>query len=110
MPGVAGSLLQMLETAGCGATLDVGALPRPQGADLERWLLTFPSFGFVLAAAPQHAEATCEVFRTRGLAADTVGQVDDTRVLRIAAFSRDSYSPEATGRFGSLIQPLHEPA
>jgi hypothetical protein len=25
------------------------------------------------------------VFRTRGLAADTVGQVDDTRVLRIAA-------------------------
>ena len=26
MPGVAGSLLQLLETAGCGATLDVGAL------------------------------------------------------------------------------------
>ena len=29
MPGVAGSLLQMIEGAGCGAMLDVDALPRP---------------------------------------------------------------------------------
>jgi selenophosphate synthetase-related protein len=85
MPGVGGSLLQLLELAGCGATLEVGRLPRPNGVPLERWLVTFPSFGFVLATAPRHAEATCEVFRARGLAAGTVGQVDDTRVLRIAA-------------------------
>jgi selenophosphate synthetase-related protein len=85
MPGVGGSLLQLLELADCGATLEVDRLPRPPGVPLERWLVTFPSFGFVLAAAPQHAEAACELFRARGLAADTVGQVDDTRVLRIAA-------------------------
>jgi hypothetical protein len=85
MPGVGGSLLQLLELAGCGATLEVERLPRPQGVPLERWLVTFPSFGFVLATSPQHADATCQLFRTRGLAADTVGQVDDTRVLRITA-------------------------
>jgi uncharacterized protein len=39
----------------------------------------------VLAAAPEHATATCELFRRRGLAAATVGRFDDTRVLRIAA-------------------------
>ena len=50
MPGVAGSLLQMIEGAGCGATLDVERLPRPAGVALERWLRTFPSFGFLLAA------------------------------------------------------------
>jgi selenophosphate synthetase-related protein len=85
MPGVGGSLLQLLELAGCGATLEVERLPRPQGVPLERWLVTFPSFGFVLATSPRHADATCQLFRTRGLAADTVGQVDDTRVLRITA-------------------------
>ena len=57
MPGVAGSLLQMIEGAGRGATLDLDALPRPDGAPLERWLLTFPSFGFLLAAPPEHADA-----------------------------------------------------
>ena len=53
MPGIAGSLLQMIEGAGTGATLDVDAIPRPTGVALERWLLTFPSFGFLLAAPPR---------------------------------------------------------
>src|SRR6185295_5708082 len=36
MPGVAGSLLQMLElTGGCGATLDLDRLPRPPEVPLE---------------------------------------------------------------------------
>jgi uncharacterized protein len=85
MPGVGGSLLQLLELAGCGATLEVDRLPRPDGVPLERWLLTFPSFGYVLAAPPEHAAATCELFARRGLAAQIVGRFDDTRVLRVAA-------------------------
>jgi uncharacterized protein len=55
MPGIAGSLLQMIEGAGCGALLDLDRLPRPDGTGLERWLLTFPSFGFLLASPPEHA-------------------------------------------------------
>ena len=85
MPGVAGSLLQMIETAGCGATLDVDSLPRPPGTDLERWLLTFPSFGFLLASRPQHAAAACEAFTRRGLACGPCGSFDGTGVLRLAA-------------------------
>ena len=84
MPGVAGSLLQLLELAGCGATLDVDRLPRPDGVALERWLVTFPSFGFVLAAAPEHVEAACAAFARRDLACAPCGTFDDSRVLRLA--------------------------
>ena len=56
MPGIAGSLLQMIEGAGCGANLDVEAIPRPDGAPLERWLLVFPSFGFLLATTQPDAD------------------------------------------------------
>jgi uncharacterized protein len=84
MPGVAGSLLQLLELAGCGATLDVDRLPRPEGMSIERWVLAFPSFGFVLAAAPEHADAACEAFARRGLACAPCGAFDDTRALRLA--------------------------
>lgn len=87
MPGVGGSLLQMLELAGCGATLDLDRLPRPRGVMLERWLVTFPSFGFVLATAPEHAEQACELFRARGLAAAQCGSFDATGILRIASGS-----------------------
>jgi selenophosphate synthetase-related protein len=84
MPGVAGSLLQLLELAGCGATLDLDRLPCPDGIALERWLQTFPSFGFVLAAAPEHVEAACAAFTRRGLACAPCGAFDDSRVLRLA--------------------------
>jgi len=84
MPGVAGSLLQMIELAKCGATLDLDRLPRPDDAPLERWLVTFPSFGFVLAAEPENSASACAVFAERGLAAAVCGAFDDTRVLRIA--------------------------
>jgi hypothetical protein len=85
MPGVAGSLLQMLETAGCGAVLDAEAVPRPPGAPLARWLLTFPSFGFLLAAPEDRAEAACEVFTRRGLACAPCGRLDASGVLRLRA-------------------------
>jgi selenophosphate synthetase-related protein len=84
MPGVAGSLLQLIELAGCGATLDVDRLPRPDGVALERWLLTFPSFGFVLAAAPEHVEAACAAFARRDLACAACGVFEDSHALRLA--------------------------
>ena len=54
------------------------------GVSWQTWLLAFPSFGFVLAAAPEHAEEACEAFARRGLACAPCGVFDDTRVLRLA--------------------------
>ena len=88
MPGVAGSLLQLLELAACGATLDLDRLPRPDGVPLERWLVTFPSFGFVLAAPAARADEACAVFTARGLACAECGAFDATRTLRITAHGR----------------------
>jgi selenophosphate synthetase-related protein len=86
MPGVAGSLLQLLElTGGCGATLDLDRLPRPDAVAPARWLVTFPSFGFVLAAPPERAAAAAEAFARRGLACAPCGAFDDSGVLRLAA-------------------------
>lgn len=85
MPGAAGSLLQMAEVAGSGAVLDVDRLPRPASAPLERWLLTFPSFGFLLAAEPRHAEAACAVFAAHGLACAPCGAFEAGGTLRLAS-------------------------
>ena len=82
MPGVAGSLLQMCESAGgLGCALDVGALPIPPGMPLDRWLVTFPSYGFLLVG---DADALAARFRAQGLAAARVGTLDDSGLLRLS--------------------------
>jgi uncharacterized protein len=88
MPGLAGSLLQLLELGGCGATLDVGAIPRPEIADLERWLLTFPSYGYLLAVDAARAGEAVAAFIRRGLAAAECGAFDATGVLRLRGGGR----------------------
>jgi len=85
MPGVAGSLLQLLEGAGCGGTLELERIPRPEGVSIERWLETFPSFGFLLVAPPGTAGEAAEPFLQRGLACASCGRLDDSGVLRLAA-------------------------
>jgi selenophosphate synthetase-related protein len=85
MPGAAGALAQMVEGAGCGAVLDVERLPRPSDAPLNRWLLAFPSFGFLLAAPPEHTEAACEAFTRRGLACASCGAFEAGSTVRLAA-------------------------
>ncbi|GAA5070538.1 AIR synthase-related protein [Thermocatellispora tengchongensis] len=54
MAGVAGTLGMMAEAAGCGAVLDVAAVPRPAGAAMGDWLTCFPGFA-MLTAAPAGA-------------------------------------------------------
>jgi len=84
MAGPAGSLLQLLESAGCGATLAVDHLPRPPGSSLARWLTTFPTFGFMLAVHPDRIGDALAPFARRGLAAAECGTIDSSRVLRLA--------------------------
>jgi hypothetical protein len=81
--GVAGTLLMMLESSGVGATLDLDRLPIPVGVDMDRWLLTFPSFGFLFAVTPPHLAAVQAVLRAEGVVCEDVGRVDATRTLRL---------------------------
>ncbi|WP_028009477.1 sll0787 family AIR synthase-like protein [Solimonas flava] len=85
--GVIGTLLMLLECSGVGATLDVRRVPRPPQAPLARWLLqTFPSYGYVLAVAPEHVAAVSARFHARDLACAAVGACDGTRRLQLRAY------------------------
>jgi putative N-acetyltransferase (TIGR04045 family) len=47
MAGIAGTLGMLAEASGCGAVLDVAAVPRPAGATMGDWLTCFPGFGML---------------------------------------------------------------
>ena len=83
--GVLGSLLMLLETTGCGATIDLQALPCPPGADLERWLQVFPSYGFVMTLEEGHWSEAQASFAFEGVRCERIGQVDASGSLRVRA-------------------------
>jgi AIR synthase-related protein len=75
MAGAVGTSLMLLECSAKGAVIDLDAIPRPPGIALERWLASFPSFGFVLSVRPQHAASVLDAFAARGIAAAVCGEV-----------------------------------
>jgi putative N-acetyltransferase (TIGR04045 family) len=56
MAGVVGTLGMLAEASGCGAVLDVAAVPRPAAATIGDWLTCFPGFA-MLTAGPQEVDA-----------------------------------------------------
>ncbi len=73
--GIIGTAAMLAECSGVGLSIDLASIPRPDGVDLERWLLTFPSFGYLLSVRPDRVEETLARFRLRGIAAAPIGDV-----------------------------------
>jgi uncharacterized protein len=102
MAGMLGTLLMLLETSGCGARVDLAAVPAPAAAEAEpqRWLESFPSFGFVLAVEPQYVPAVCARFADVAVAAAPIGAAEATRTLEV------SYGAEHTRYWDLATEPL----
>jgi AIR synthase-related protein len=81
--GIIGTAAMLAECSGVGAAIDVMRVPRPDGISLERWLQTFPSFGFLLAAPPANVTGVIACFSARGIAAASVGKVTGDERLEI---------------------------
>lgn len=83
MAGAVGTALMLADGSQVGASIEVDAIPRPEGVPLARWLQTFPSFGFVLSLRATKVEPVLQRFAERGIAAAAVGEVDASRRLSL---------------------------
>jgi len=80
MAGTLGTALMLLECSKAGARIDVDAIPRPDTLALGdeaalRWLVSFPSYGFVLSVRPRHVAAVLARFHARNIGCAVVGEV-----------------------------------
>ncbi len=82
--GLVGTTMMLAECSRVGAQIDVLRVPKPAGVALERWLLTFPSYGYLLAIRPAQLPAVLARFNDRGIAAADVGEITADRRVRIA--------------------------
>ncbi len=80
-PGTIGTIGMLLETSKKGASVDLTAIPRPDGVDFVHWLKIYPATGYVVTT--QNPEECKREFENVGLASEVVGTIDDGSRLDI---------------------------
>jgi AIR synthase-related protein len=85
MGGIVGTLLMLLETSGCGAVLNLEDILCPLGVDLKNWLLSFPSYGFLLSIRPDRLTQIQPLFHARDLVCAPIGSITGDRTLILKA-------------------------
>lgn len=83
MAGLIGSLAMLLEWSRLGVTVDLDALPRPDGVALPAWLTCFPAYSFLLCTPAGREPDVLTAFHERDLAAAVVGTIDDSGRLAL---------------------------
>ncbi len=77
MGGLAGTLLMLTEASGCGAILDLDLVPCPSDVAWDKWLTSFPSFGFLLSVPGENLGEVQGVFEPYGLVCKAIGTVTE---------------------------------
>jgi uncharacterized protein len=83
--GIPGTALMLAECSGVAIRIDLDAIPLPKDAALDRWLRTFPSFGFLLSVNPQNASAVCARFQKADISAVVVGSVTEGTCVTLSS-------------------------
>jgi selenophosphate synthetase-related protein len=73
----------LAECSGVGVVIDVNAVPRPSCASLDRWMATFPSYGYLIAAPSENVATIVDLFRIRDIAAADIGSVTAGRTVSV---------------------------
>ena len=83
MAGILGTALMLAECSAIGMTITLDDIPRPENAPMARWLSAFPSYGYLLTAEQDNAQAIIDRFQARGISAAIIGQCNDTNKLDV---------------------------
>lgn len=83
--GIIGTLVMLCNGSEVGAMLDLENLPCPMDVEMERWLVTFPSYGFLLAISPDNLESTLSHFMGTRITCREIGQFTAEPEITIVA-------------------------
>lgn len=84
-PGSLGTLAMLLETSKKGGIVDLEKIPKPDDVDFIQWLKAYQGCGFVVTCKPEKSKEVNELYKTVGLSAAVVGNINDESQLTITA-------------------------
>jgi len=88
--GIVGTALMLAECSGVAITLDVDSIPLPTDVALERWLRTFPSFGYLLSVKADDAGAVRAHIAARDITVAEIGRVERGSTVTLRSGSQSA--------------------
>ncbi|WP_438354948.1 MSMEG_0567/sll0787 family protein [Microbacterium sp. CJ88] len=95
MAGIVGTAAMLAEASGVGATIDVDAIPAPDGVAFGDWLTCFPGFAMLTADAPGRGRMSSAPAATAA-----IGRLEAAPGVRLRwpdGVETDAAGPSATG-------------
>lgn len=83
--GIVGTAIMLAECSGVGIDIATDAIPIPDGVSLDRWLTTFPSYGYLISVSPEHLDRVLSLFAARNITAAAIGRVNGSSEVALTA-------------------------
>lgn len=81
MGGIIGTLAMFVKAAGVGAELYLDQVPKPDGVDWVKWLISFPSFGYLFTCKSGTEEACIDLFKSHNIQCAAIGTIIDNQEI-----------------------------
>ncbi len=96
--GMVGTLAMLCHGSEVGAILDLDHLPKPESVSWEGWMMSFPSYGYLLAVSPIHLEAVKAHFSQSQITCRAIGQFRAERGIAL----------HSKGEIAELLLPVKD--
>ncbi|WP_256009397.1 sll0787 family AIR synthase-like protein [Desertivirga xinjiangensis] len=83
MGGIIGTLAMFLQNSSAGASVNLEAIPCPTGIEWEKWLISFPSFGYLFTCSKENCGAIEAHFQSAAISCKPIGEINDSRHISI---------------------------
>lgn len=84
MGGIIGTLLMLLNTSKVGADISLEQISKPKGVLWEKWLASFPSYGYLFTCKKEQVGFIKNLFNKHNIVCDAIGKIKDKKELTIS--------------------------
>ncbi|MFD1144597.1 sll0787 family AIR synthase-like protein [Larkinella insperata] len=81
MGGIIGTLAMFAQASGVGAEVHLDQIPKPDSVDWQKWLISFPSFGYLFTCEPGREKACIELFTSHRIQCKAIGTMTDNQEI-----------------------------
>jgi AIR synthase-related protein len=75
MGGIVGTLAMLMHTSKIGVAINLDRVPKPAEAAWEKWLVSFPSFGYLFTCRPESQQDIQNLFASENITCEAIGEI-----------------------------------
>jgi len=83
MGGIIGTLAMLMHSSGVGSEIDLLSIPKPDGISWDKWLTSFPSFGYLFTCEREKIPEIRKLFDTASIHCEAIGKITDTHSITV---------------------------